>query len=143
MNLVRSLIAVIGGVALVSLVVEPLEFTLVNAVADASIEDMAGYFAVRNRPGILAAKLVYNSLAAVLGGYMAAKIAGTREMAHASAAALLQTAALIWGFTLSEYAPFTPAWTRVALVVLTGPAMLAGGMIRAKAASGASTGGTS
>lgn len=134
MNPIRSIIAVLGGIGLVSVVVEVLEFTLVNAVAGGTVADMAGYFAVRNRPAMLGAKLVYNSLAALLGGYMTAKVAGTREILHAGAAALLQTAALIWGFTAGEYAGFTPVWMRAALLLLTGPAMIAGAAIRARAA---------
>ena len=94
---------------------------------------MSGYFAVRNRPTILTAKVAYNTLAAVLGGYVTAKIAGTRALIHTGVAAVIQTVALIWGFTAGEYASFTPAWMRIALVLLTGPAMMAGGMIRAKA----------
>ena len=133
MNPIRSIIAILGGIAVISLVVEALEFTLVSAVSGGSITDMSGYFAVRNRPGILTAKVIYNTLAAVLGGYMTAKIAGTRELLHAGVAAFLQTVALIWGFTAGEYASFTPAWTRIVLVLLTGPAMIAGGTIRAKA----------
>jgi heme/copper-type cytochrome/quinol oxidase subunit 3 len=133
-NPVRSIIAVLGGIGLASLVVEALEFTLVNAVAGGTIADMAGYFAVRNQPAVLGAKLVYNTLAAVLGGYMTAKIAGDRERLHAGVAALAQTAALIWGFTAGEYAEFTPVWMRIALVVVTGPAMLGGAAIRARAA---------
>jgi hypothetical protein len=133
-NPLRSVIAVLGGIGLVSIVVETLEFTLVNAAAGGTITDMAGYFAVRNRPTILGAKLVYNTLAAILGGYMTAKVAGIREMMHAGVAALAQTAALIWGFTAGEYAAFTPIWMRIALVLLTGPAMLTGASIRARAA---------
>ena len=135
MNPLRSLIAVLGGIALVSLIVEPLEFTLVNATATGPIADMDGYFAVRNQPGILAAKVVYNALAAVLGGFMTAKLAGGQEMRHAGIAALAQTAALIWGFTAGEYAPYTPVWMRVTLVLVTGPAMMAGAKIRASAAA--------
>jgi hypothetical protein len=130
---VRSFIAVLGGVAVTSLVTETLEFTLVTAASGGTIADMAGYFQVRNRPAILAAKLVYNTVAGVLGGYLAAKVAGTRELLHGGAAAVLQTAALIWGFTAGEYAAFTPIWMRVALVLLTGPAMLAGASVRARA----------
>jgi len=133
-NPLRSIIAVLGGIGLVSLIVEPLEFTLVNAMAGGQITDMAGYFAVRNQPGILAAKVVYNTLAAVLGGYMTAKIAGVHEMRHAAVAAIVQTAALTWGFTAGEYAAYTPAWVRVTLVLLMGPAMMAGAKIRASAA---------
>jgi hypothetical protein len=95
---------------------------------------MDHYFQVRNRPSILAAGVVYNSIAAVLGGYVVAKIAGVEEMAHARVAAIVQTAALIYGFTVGEYAHFTPVWMRVVLVGLMGPAMLAGASIRARAA---------
>ena len=133
-NPLRSIVAVLVGVAIVSLIVEPLEFTLVNATADEPITDMVGYFAVSNRLDLLAAKLVYNTLAAVLGGYLTAKLAGAKEMRHAGIAALAKTAALIWGFTAGEYASYSPAWMRVALVLMTGPAMLAGAAIRANAA---------
>jgi len=136
MNPVRSLIAVLGGILLVSVVVELLEFTLVNARAGGGITDMAGYFAVLNQPVMLGARPVYNTLAALLGGYLTARIAGHREILHGMAAAGLKTGALIWGFTAGEYAALTPVWMRVALVLLTGPAMIAGASIRAMAARG-------
>ncbi len=41
---------------------------------------------------------------------------------------------LIWSFTVGEYAAYTPVWTRIALVALTGPAMVAGAAVRARAA---------
>jgi hypothetical protein len=130
---VRSFIAVLGGLGLFALVTESLEFTLVTAAAGGSIGDMAGYFFVRNRPTILTAKLVYNTLAAILAGYMTAKIAGRRERLHAGAAATIQTIVLIWGFTAGEYAAFTPVWMRVAIALTTGPAMVLGASIRARA----------
>jgi hypothetical protein len=134
MNPIRSVVAVLGGILLISVVVEVLEFTLVSARAGGAITDIQGYFAVRNQPVMLAAKLVYNSLAAVLGGHMIAKVAGSHEMLHAAVGALVQTVTLAWGFTAGEYAAFTPGWMRVALVALTGPAMLAGASVRARAA---------
>lgn len=134
MTIVRSIVAVLGGLAVISLLVEPLEFSLVNAVADAPIGSMQEYFAVRNRPGLLAAKLVYNALAAVLGGYLTAKIAGTAEMRHGALVAAAQTAAFIWGFTVGDYASYTPVWMRVALTLVTAPAILAGAAIRHAAA---------
>ena len=133
MTSVRSIIAVLGGIGVISLVAETLEFTLVTAAADGSIADMPGYFEVRNRPTILAAKLVSNTMAAILGGHITAKIAGTRELLHAGVAASIQTVALVWGFTMSEYASFTPVWMRIALVLLTGPAMVTCASIRARA----------
>jgi hypothetical protein len=133
MNPLRSLLAVLVGVGLISVVVEVLEFSLVNAIAGARIADLDTYFAIRNEPRILAAKLVYNTLAAVLGGYMAARIAGREEIQHGMMAAGVQTAALVWGFTLGEFASYTPVWMRIALVVVTGPAIVAGAWIRGTA----------
>ena len=130
---IRSIIAVLGGLGLFALVTETLEFTLVTAAAGGSISDMPAYFAIRNRPVILAAKLLYNTLAAILAGYMTAKIAGRRELLHAAMVAIVQTIALVWGFTGGEYASFTPIWMRVALVLTTGPAMVLGASIRARA----------
>ena len=46
----------------------------------------------------------------------------------------VQTAVLVWSFTAGEYAAYTPVWTRIALVALTGPAMIAGASLRARAA---------
>ena len=130
---IRSIIAVLGGMGLFALVTETLEFTLVSAAAGGSISDMAAYFAVRNRPVILSAKVLYNTLAAILAGYMTAKIAGRRELLHAAVVAVVQTVALAWGFTAGEYASFTPVWMRVALALTTGPAMVLGASIRARA----------
>ena len=130
---IRSIIAVLGGIGLFALVTEALEFTLVTAAAGGSISDMPAYFAVRNRPVVLAAKLLYSTLAAILAGYMTAKIAGRRELLHAAVVAIVQTMALVWGFTVGEYASFTPVWMRVALVLTTGPAMMLGASIRARA----------
>ena len=133
MSFIRSIVAILAGIGLVSIVSEVLEFTLVAAAAGGTIADLEGYFAVRNRPSILTAKLVYNTGAAVLGGYVTARIAGAHGLAHARIAAVVQTAALIHGFTLGEYAAFTPVWMRIALVGLMGPAMIAGGTIRERA----------
>jgi len=134
-NPVRSVLAVLGGIVLISLVVESVEFMVVNATATEPLIDFADYFAVRNRPGILGAKLVYNTAAALLGGYMVAKIAGYAELLHAGVAALIQTAVLVSSaFGQGEYAQYTPGWMWVALVVLTGPAMMGGAAVRARAA---------
>ena len=129
----RSIIALLGGIGLFALVTETLEFTLVTAASGGSINDMTAYFAVRNRPVILAAKVLYNTLAAILAGHMTAKIAGRRELLHTVVVAVVQTIALVWGFTAGEYASFTPVWMRVALVLTTGPAMVLGASIRARA----------
>jgi hypothetical protein len=138
-NPLRSLLAILSGLAFISIVVELLEFTLVNAVAGQPLTDPEAYFAVRNQPRILAGKLVYNSLAALLGGYAVAKVAGHAEIAHGGFAAAVQTASLAWGALASDFSRFTPGWMWAALIVLTAPAMMAGAAIRARARRGRGT----
>ena len=83
---------------------------------------------------MLAAALGYNAAAAFLAGYVMTKVAGTRDVMLAGVGAAVQTAALIWAFTAGEYAAYTPVWTRIALVVLIGPAIVAGAAVRVRAA---------
>lgn len=135
MNPLRSIVGVLAALGLFRLIVAVLETSLVGAAANAPVTNEAEYFAVRNQPGLLAAAVGYNGLAAFLAGYVAAKVAGTREMTHAAVAAAVQTVALTWGFTAGEYAAWTPVWLRVTLIVLIGPAMLGGAAIRARAAT--------
>lgn len=138
-NPIRMIGGVIGGLAVISLVVEALEFTLVTAASGGRVTDMGQYFAVRNQTGILLAKLVYSSVAGILGGYVAARVAMAAEMRVAAAAAAAQTVGLIWGFTGGEYASYTPFWVRAALIVLMGPAMMVGAAVRARAAQAEAT----
>ncbi len=128
-----------GGVLLFMVVSELLETTLVSAMADVPPADLTAYFAVRNRPAILGAKVVYNALAAILGGYLTAKIVDRNELRFAGVAAAVQTAAFAWGF-MGEYASFTPVWMRWVLVLTTPPAMLLGAHIRGKARTAGATG---
>ena len=134
MNPVRSLLALLVGMGLFRLVVAVLETTLVGAAANGPVTSEAEYFAVRNQPAVLATALNYNSMAALLVSYVLAKIAGACDVMLAGVGAAIQTAALIWDFTAGEYAAYTPVWTRIALVLLTGPAMVAGAAVCARAA---------
>ena len=131
----RSVVAVAAGLVVFRLLVTVMETALVGALSEAPITTEAEYFAVRNQPAVLAGSLAYYSVAALLAGTLLARIARRREMMHAMIAAAVLTSTLVWGFTASEYAPLTPAWLRTALVLLTGPAMLAGAAVRAKARS--------
>jgi hypothetical protein len=135
MNPVRSLLALLVGMGLFRLVVAVLETVLVGAAANGPVATEAAYFAVRNRPAMLGAALGYNSVAAFLAGYVMAKIAGAHDIMLAGVGAAIQTVVLIWAFTAGDYAAYTPSWTRIALVLMTGPAMVAGAAVRAKAAT--------
>jgi hypothetical protein len=134
MPLLRSTVAVVAGLVLFRLLVTIMETALVGAYSESPITSDVEYFAVRNQAPIMAAAPVYYAAAALLAGTLMARIARAREVMHAMIAASALTAALVWGFTASEYAAFTPVWLRVALVLVTGPAMVAGAAVRAKAA---------
>ena len=112
---------------------EVLETVLVRATVDTPPIDIATYFAARNRPVILGAKIAYNTLTALWAGYIVAKMAGEREMYYGTMAGFVATARLVWLFLAGEYAAFTPAWMRAFLVLTTGPLMAAGAAIRGRA----------
>jgi hypothetical protein len=126
MSPLRGVLAVIAGIALFRLLVAVLETTLVGAIASTPVTNEAEFFAVRNRPGMLAASFAYNAVAGFLAGYITARIAGTREVLHASVGA----AALVVTLFFDR---FTPGWARIVLAVVLGPTMVAGAWIRAKA----------
>ena len=134
MNPLRSIGGVLGGLGVISFIIQVMEFSLVMAMAGGRVADIAQYLAIGNQPGILAAKLLYYPVAGILGGYVTARVAMKHEMHHVAAAAAAQTVALIWGFTRGEFAAATPIGIRIALIVLTGPAMMVGAAVRARAA---------
>ncbi len=134
-NPLRSIGGVLGGLGVISFIIQVMEFSLVMAMAGGRVADMSQYLAMSNQTGILAAKLAYYPVAGLLGGYVSARVAMNHEMHHAAAVAAAQTVALIWGFTRGEFASYTPIGVRVALIILTGPAIMVGAAIRARAAS--------
>ena len=62
------------------------------------------------------------------------KIAGARDLVLGGIRAAVQTAVLVSSVTVGEYAAYTLAWARFALVMPTGSAMVAGAALRAMAA---------
>jgi hypothetical protein len=110
-----------------------LEMMLVGSNSEAPPPDYAAHYAVLSRPGVAGAKLAVDSLAAVWAGYMAAKVAGERELTYGLLAGLVVTVQLAWQHLASEFAGFTPWWMRAGLLLTTAPAMLAGAWVRGRA----------
>ncbi len=133
----RSVLAIVVGIVFVSAVVEALEFALVTAINGARVTDPETYYGIRNLPWFLAAKLLYNSLAAVGAGFLTAVIAGYAQVRHGLVLALLQTAAFGWALTQPEMSRWTPGWMWAALIILTFAGIIFGARIRA-ARAGAS-----
>jgi hypothetical protein len=132
MSPLRSIAAILGGAVLLGFMDRTLERTLVAAMAEAPPADEAAYLAIRDQPLVLGVTVATHGLAAILAGYIGAKIAGAHEARHALATAVLLIAGYAVAFT-SDNVMLPPVWVRVALLVITAPALLAGASIRAQA----------
>jgi hypothetical protein len=126
MQILRSLLAVLVGLVLISLIVEPLEFGLVAAVNGGVTTDPDTYIRVRNGPAFLAAKVVYNTAAAIVGGWVTARLARRAPMAHGLVLAVIQKAAFGWAVANPALRRTTPDWMWACLIVLTFAGIMTG-----------------
>jgi len=126
----RSVVAVVAGVMLVSMVVETLEFGLVALVEGRPVTDPVSYYGVRNRPWFLGVKLIYTAVAAVSGGYVTAWIAGSAPIRHAVVLAVLQTLAFAWAVVQPDLRVWMPGWMWAAVAAVTAAGILAGARLR-------------
>jgi hypothetical protein len=131
-SLIRSVLALLAGIVVAFSLPRLLEGILVQAVAGP--DSQAHYFAARNTPGIMAARLIMTFFLSTMAGHMAARIAKEDAVRTVAIAAIALSAMMIWEFTAGEFAWGTPIWMRVALVALTGPPMMLGAIARTKAA---------
>jgi hypothetical protein len=115
----RSSGAVVTGLLVITLLVEPMEFGLVTLLHGGVTTDPEVYFGVRNRPWVLVLKLIYNTGAAIIGGLIAARIARRAPMAHGAALAAVQTAGFGWAVLNPELRRGTPDVMWALLTVLT------------------------
>jgi hypothetical protein len=130
----RTVLAVIAGILLAYGLPWLLERVLVESVAGRTLNTAGDYYMVRNTAGIIAARLIMAFFLSVLAGHSAARIAGEDAVRTVAIAAAALTTVLIWEFTGGEFAWGTPIWMRIALVLITGPAMVLGAYARAMAA---------
>ena len=132
MRILRSALGIVVGLALTSVIVEGLEFGLVSLLHGGVTTDPDLYSSIRNRPGVLAAKLAYNTAAALFGGFVAAWIAGRAPVAHGVTLAVIQTAAFAWALANPGIRRTTPDWMWVCLIVLSAAAIVAGSALHAR-----------
>ena len=131
MRVLRSVLAIVAGLMVISIIAEGIEFMLVTALHGGVATEPDVYWSVRNRPMVLGLKLIYNTLAAAGGGYLAAWIAGRRALAHGIALAAIQLALFVWGMTASEFAGATPTWAWSTLCVTMTAGILFGARLHA------------
>ncbi|MBL8514746.1 MAG: hypothetical protein JNJ55_12220 [Betaproteobacteria bacterium] len=131
-RILRSIFGVVAGLILVSMLVEGLEFGLVTAIHGKPTKDPVVYFAIRNQGWFLGFKLVYNTAAAVVGGFVAAWIAGYAPVKHGVALAIVQTLAFGWALTQPDVRQTTPDWAWLALIVVSFAGIVWGARLRAR-----------
>lgn len=133
--MLRSLAAVVAGYLTMALVV------ILGTVAATAAFVPGGLAALRAGAaagvvpaGYLAANLVVSLLAAMLGGWVAARVATRAPLAHAASLAI---AVAVFGLVtaLRPAAPGQPAWYPWTIVVLGTAGVLLGGWIRASSAN--------
>ena len=129
---VRSIAAIIASLLLVAFIDQTLERTLVMAMANAPITNQQSYLAVRNQPSVLTIMIVTHAMAAVLTGYVLARLAGSHEVQHAAVAAAFVTLLLI-GASANPNVLVPPLWARLTMAAITLPAMITGAYIRGQA----------
>jgi len=134
MDVIRGLVAVLGGLAVTRLLTLPLEITLVNALAQQPVQTAGEFAAVLNSPAMMVARILYTTVAAILGGYITARIAAHDPMRYTLIAAAFQSMSLIAGFA-AGYAVPSPLWIRVVLVIVSTGGIVAGGAVRAAVAA--------
>lgn len=130
LTILRSTLALIVGILVISLIVEALEFGLVTLINGERVTDPESYYAVRNRGWVLTLKLMYNTSAAFGAGYVTARIAGHSEVMHGLGLAIIQTLSFAWALTQPEMRQWTPMWMWAALIVLTFVGIVAGAVYR-------------
>ena len=129
---VRSIAVVVVALLLLGFIDQTLERTLVLAMANAPIADETSYLAIRNRPMVLMIIVITHALAALLTGYVLAKLAGTHEVQHAAAAAAFATLLLV-GASMTPNVMVPPVWVRLAMAVITPAGLIAGAYVRGQA----------
>jgi hypothetical protein len=134
MNVFRGLVAVIAGLVVTRLLVPPLEITLANALAQQPLRTTEDLAAALNTPVLMVARVLYNGVGALLGGYVTARVAAHDPMRYTMVAAAFQALLLTWAFVTGN-APPMPLWLRIALGVVSTVAIVAGGGVRAAVAA--------
>ncbi|MDQ6893021.1 MAG: hypothetical protein M3167_10120 [Acidobacteriota bacterium] len=123
----RSILAVVAGFAAMSLLV-------VIATAVAIRLNPGGRGPVHApTPTYLVVNLCYSALAAVLGGFLAALLAGRAPLVHAGVLAAVVVAMSL--VSMKRYAGQQPMWYQITLLVLMPTFVLCGGLLLAAVAT--------
>lgn len=114
--MIRSLASLGAGLLVTTVVAEAIEFMLVGILRRDFSPDPTSYFATRNRPVVLGAKMFYNLFAATAGGVAAFLIAPTNHRLHVGGVAALQVLGICLAMVIPSLRNTGPMWMWVSLI---------------------------
>jgi len=126
MKIVRLLLGVLVAMAVLTIVVESIEFFIVKSVSGKSLEyfsnNQSEYFNIRNQTWILVLKAAYTFLVAVLAGWLGSLITGHFQKPFFITIVILQGAAFLFAMLISEFKDTLPIyyWLLLLILVLSG-----------------------
>lgn len=129
---IRTPLAIVVGLVVISVIVEPLEAGLVILLNEGTVPAPERYLEIRNQSWFLILKFAYNFAAAAVGGYLAARIAGRWPLLHAATLAALQSLLFFWAISRPEMRAFAPDWAWAGFVIATATGVLAGAALQAR-----------
>lgn len=136
MKIVRLVLGILVALMAITFVTEAIEFTTVKLVSGESYAYLSNnqqeYFRIRNQPGVLIFKVVYNFIAALTGGFLVAWISGFHARIGLYILIGIQTLSLVWAGFFSELSGTGPIWMWVALIVVTPVGIYLGYRIRTR-----------
>ena len=125
MTIVRSVLAVVAGLAVTMVLVVALTWLAVQLM-------LGGDWTAAPTPAYLGINLTYSFLAAVAGGWLAARIAARREILHAGVVAVVMLLLSLAG-DANPPEGGVPEWYSPVIGVLGAAGALVGGWLRATA----------
>ena len=126
MKIVRLILGLLVAMAVLTIVVESIEFFIVKSVSGKSLEyfsnNQTEYFNIRNQTWILVLKVTYTFLAAVLAGWLGSLITRHFQKPFFITIVILQGAAFLYAMLISEFKDTLPIyyWLILLILVLSG-----------------------
>ena len=126
MKIIRVILGVLVAMALLTIVVESLEFFIVKAISGKSMEyfsnNQAEYFSMRNQTWILVLKGVYTFLASLLAGWLGSLITKHFQKSFFISIVILQGIAFLYAMLFSEFKDTLPIyyWLLLFILILSG-----------------------
>lgn len=126
MKIVRLILGILVTMAVLTTVVESLEFFIVKSVNGKSMEyfsnNQSEYFKIRNQTWILVLKAAFTFLVSLLAGWLGSLITGYFQKPFFITIIVLQGVAFLYAMLISEFKDTLPIyyWLLLLILVLSG-----------------------